>query len=225
MDTIYQRTETLLGKEKVNSLKEKRVLIFGLGGVGSYALEALARVGIGNMMIVDKDVVDITNINRQIIALHSTIGKSKVEVAKERIMDINPKMTVTARQEWVTQENISSFFQEEIHYVIDAIDDVSAKICIIQECNKRGIPCISCMGTGNKLDPMTFKIEDIFKTNTCPLAKIMRKKLKELGISKQKVLFSTELPKKSLDTSVIGSVSFVPSVAGLLIASEVVKEL
>lgn len=226
MGSIYNRTEILLGKENINILKQKHVMICGIGGVGSYTLEALARIGIGKITIIDKDTIDITNINRQLLALHSTIGKDKVQVAKERITDINSEIIVDAMKFDINKNNIEELLlNKNIDYVVDCVDNVEAKISIIETCNKNNIKCISCMGTANKIDPLELKISDIYKTNTCPLAKIIRKKLKEINIRKQKVLFSTELPKKNSIESTLGSVSFVPSVAGLILASEVVKDL
>lgn len=226
-DSIYNRTEIVLGKVNVQKLKSKHILICGIGGVGSYVLEAIARAGVLNITIVDKDVVDITNINRQIIATSSTVNKDKVEVARDRVMDINKEANVIAIKENITKSNISNIIdRENIDYVVDAVDSIEAKLAIIAECQKNNIMCISCMGMGNKLNPLDIKVEDIYKTNTCPLAKIMRKRLKEIGIKKQKVVFSTEIPvDKKVDTKTLGSVSFVPSVAGLVIASEVVKDL
>lgn len=226
-DSIYNRTEIVLGKDNLEKLKVKHILICGIGGVGSYVLEAIARIGILNITIVDKDVVDVTNINRQLIALSSTIGEDKVEVARDRVMDINKEANVIAIKENITSENIIQIFEDKkIDYVVDAVDNIEAKIAIISECQKRNINCISCMGMGNKLNPLDIKVTDIYKTNTCPLAKIIRKRLKDIGINKHKVVFSTEIPvDKKIDTKTLGSVSFVPSVAGLVIASEVVKDL
>lgn len=229
MESIYNRTEILLGKESVNTLKLKHVMVCGIGGVGSYALEALARIGIGKITIVDKDVIDITNINRQLLALNSTIGKDKVEVAKKRISDINNKIVIDALKLDINKNNVEELIlNKNIDYVVDSVDNVEAKIAIIDICHKNNIKCISCMGTANKINPLELKIADIYKTNTCPLAKIIRKRLKEINIKKQKVLFSTELPKKNSNeqsNNILGSVSFVPSAAGIIIASEVVKDL
>lgn len=229
MENIYNRTEILLGKENVESLKLKHVMICGIGGVGSYTLEAIARIGIGRITIVDKDVVDITNINRQLLALSSTIGEDKVEVAKKRVADINNKIIVDTLKVDISRNNINDLIlNKNIDYVVDCVDNVEAKIAIIDICNRNNIKCISCMGTANKLNPLELNITDIYKTNTCPLAKLIRKKLKELNIKKQKVLFSTEIPKKASNedgNNTLGSVSFVPSCAGLIIASEVVKDL
>ncbi len=235
METIYQRTEILVGKDNVNNLKTKHIVVFGVGGVGSFVVEALARVGIGNISIIDKDVVDITNINRQLIATNKTIGMDKVEVAKERILDINKEANILAFKENVTLENIDEIFSKKIttkiDYVVDCVDNVDAKIAIMQKCYNENIKCISSMGMGNKLNPLDIRVADIFKTSVCPLAKKIRKRLKELEIKKQKVIYSIELPKqkteqeKELYGNTLGSVSFVPSVGGLVIASEVVKDL
>lgn len=226
-DSIYNRTEIVIGKDSVEKLKKSHVLICGIGGVGSYVLEAVVRAGVLNITIVDKDIIDITNINRQLIALNSNIGKDKVDVAKSRVMNINKDANVIAIKQDITPNNIFSLFQgKNIDYVVDAVDNIDAKIAIITECQKRNIKCISSMGMGNKLNPLDIKVADIYKTNTCPLAKTMRKRLKEIGVKRQKVVFSTEIPvEKKIDTKVLGSVPFVPSVAGLVIASEVVKDL
>ncbi len=226
-DSIYNRTEIVIGKDSVEKLKKSHVLICGIGGVGSYVLEAVVRAGVLNITIVDKDIIDITNINRQLIALNSNIGKDKVDVAKSRVMNINKDANVIAIKQDITPNNIFSLFQgKNIDYVVDAVDNIDAKIAIITECQKRNIKCISSMGMGNKLNPLDIKVADIYKTNTCPLAKTMRKRLKEIGVKRQKVVFSTEIPvEKKIDTKVLGSVPFVPSVAGLVIASEVIKDL
>lgn len=225
----FSRTEMLIGKENLETLHSKTVLIFGIGGVGSYVAEALARSGIGNLILVDNDVVSLSNINRQIIALHSTIGKAKVEIMKERILDINPNTNVLCYQEFATPENIDKFITKDLDYVIDAIDTVKSKIAIIEKAKELNIPIISSMGTGNKLEPLKFKITDISKTSVCPLAKVIRKELKERGIKKVKVLFSEELPSKvikndSTGKAVPASIAFVPSVAGLAIAGEVIRD-
>ena len=222
----FSRTELLIGKEGVENLKKSKIAIFGIGGVGSYVLEGLARAGVENFILVDNDVVDLTNINRQIIALHSNIGEDKVEVAKKRILDINPKANVKIYKEFFLPES-KEFFDLETDYIIDCIDTVSSKIELVLRANKLNIPIISCMGTGNKLDPTKFEITDIFKTSVCPLAKVMRKELKNRGIKKLKVLYSEEEPIKikKEENCKAGSISFVPSVAGLIIAGEVVKEI
>ncbi|MDO4282290.1 MAG: tRNA threonylcarbamoyladenosine dehydratase [Clostridia bacterium] len=225
-DSIYQRTEIVIGRENINKLKNSHVLVCGIGGVGSYALEAIARSGVGNITIIDKDIVDVTNINRQLIALESTVGKDKVKVAQERLIDIHKEANIKAIKANITSENINQIIKGDIDYVVDAVDNIEAKVAIITECSKKNIKCISCMGMGNKLNPLDIKVADIYKTSTCPLAKCMRRKLKDAGIKKQKVVFSTEIPvQKKVETSTLGSVSFVPSVAGLIMASEVIKDL
>ena len=226
----FSRTEMLIGKENLDILKSKTVLIFGIGGVGSYVAESLARCGISTLILVDNDVVSLSNINRQIIALHSTVGKSKVDVMKERILDINPDAKVICYQEFVTPENTAKFINKNIDYIVDAIDTVKSKIAIIEKSKELDIPLISSMGTGNKLDPLKFKITDISKTSMCPLAKVIRKELKEKGIKKVKVLYSEEIPTKASNDASEGkivpaSIAFVPSVAGLAISGEVVREL
>ena len=219
------RTEKLISQENVAKLKNSTIALFGLGGVGSYVLEALARSGIQNLIIIDKDVIDITNINRQLLATHSTIGKSKVDVAKERILDINPNCNVTAIKEFVSKENIENMLAGiKIDYIVDAIDTVSSKLGIIEYAYNNHIKIISCMGTGNKLDASKFEITDINKTSVCPLAKVIRKELRNLNIPKLKVRYSNEEPINQ-KSSTPASISFVPSVAGLLIAGEVIRDL
>ncbi len=220
----FKRTESLIGKDAVSKLLESKVIVFGVGGVGSYICEALARAGVGYMEIVDKDEVDVTNINRQLIALHSTVGKPKVEVCKERLKDINPNLEVVARQCFYLPEKSEDFDFSQYDYVIDAVDNVTAKIDIICKAKEAGVPVISSMGTGNKLDPMAFKVADIEKTKVCPLAKVMRKELRKRGVSDVKVVYSEEEPKNS-DTRTPASISFVPSAAGLLIAKTVIDDL
>lgn len=224
---IFQREEILIGKENVKILNNKKVLLFGCGGVGSFVLEGIARAGVGTIDLVDKDVVDITNINRQLIATHATIGRDKVEVSKERIVSINPNAKVNTYKIFFDETTTEIDFSK-YDYIIDAIDSVKSKIEIIKRAKEANIPVISCMGTGNKLDPFKFEIKDISKTTVCPLAKVIRKELKNLRISKVKVLFSTEEPRppqKSEDGIIQGSISFVPSVAGLMIAGEVIKDM
>ncbi len=222
MENQFSRTELIIGKEKVEILKKAKVAVFGIGGVGSYVVEGLARAGIGNFILVDKDEVSSSNINRQIIALHSTVGKAKVEVAKERILEINPDAKVEVYQEFFLPET-KGILDESIDYIVDSVDTVTAKIELIVRANKLNIPIISCMGTGNKLDPTRFEIADIYKTSVCPLAKVMRKELKQRGIKKLKVLYSKEEAIKTEGN--IGSMSFVPSVAGLIISGEVIKDI
>ena len=236
----FARTERLIGKDNLEKLKNKNVIIFGLGGVGSYVAEALARCGIGRMTVVDKDTVDITNINRQLYALHSTVGKNKADVAKERILDINPNCEVTAIVKMYLPENSEEFKLSQYDYIVDAIDNVTAKIDLAIKSQELGIPMIASMGTGNKLDPTAFKITDIYKTSVCPLAKVMRRELKKRNVKHLKVVYSKEEPIAPIENteteqtgadvaskrrSTPGSVAFVPSVVGLLIASEVVKDL
>ena len=220
------RTEALIGKESLEKLQNSNIVVFGLGGVGSYVVEGLARAGIQNICIIDKDIVDITNINRQLIADTETVGKAKVDVQEERILKINPLAKVTKLKEFVNKDNIEEIMNETTHidYVVDAIDTVSSKLEIIKYCNKNNIKIISCMGTGNKLDASKFEITDIYKTSVCPLAKVIRKELKKLNIPKLTVLYSKEEPRKT-NISTPASISFVPSVAGLLIAGKVVQDL
>ena len=230
MTNQFSRTELLIGKDGVEKLQKVKVAIFGIGGVGSYVVEGLARAGVGNFILVDKDEVDETNINRQIIATHKTIGRSKVEVAKQRILDINPKADIDIRKTFFMPES-EDFFDETIDYVVDCVDTVTAKIEIILRAKKHNIPIISSMGTGNKLDPTRFEVTDIYKTSICPLAKVMRKELKQKGVKSLKVVFSKEEPIKTnyfdekTKKQIAGSISFVPSVAGLIIAGEIVQEI
>lgn len=229
MKNIFARTQMLLGASALNLIKKKKVIVFGVGGVGGYAVEALVRTGIQTIAIVDFDTVDVTNINRQIIALHSTIGRKKVKVMEERIKDINPEAEVRTYAEKLTDGNIDSFLLSEYDYIVDAIDDVPAKLLLIRTANELNVPIISSMGTGNKFDPSLFRIDDIRKTNTCPLAKVIRKETAKMGIKHLKVLFSTEVPHREElpddGSRAPSSIAFVPSTAGLLIASEVIKDL
>ena len=229
MQDQFSRTELIIGKEGIEKLKDSKVAIFGLGGVGSYVLEACVRAGIGNFILVDKDEVDITNLNRQIIATRKTIGKPKVEVAKERILEINPDANIEIYKEFFMPET-KGLLDESIDYIVDAVDTVTAKIELVVRANRLNIPIISCMGTGNKLDPTKFEVSDIYKTSVCPLAKVMRKELKTRRIKKLKVVYSKEEPIKrqandELRKQVPASISFVPSVAGLIIAGEVIKDI
>lgn len=223
MNSIFERTARIIGRDAIERLADKKVLLFGVGGVGSYVAEGLIRSGIGNLTLVDKDVVDITNINRQLVALHSTIGQVKVEVMAKRLRDINPEAEIISIQDCYTPETAQNYIFSDYDYVVDAIDMVSAKLSIIQESVKAGVPVISSMGTGNKLDPSQFEITTIEKTSVCPLAKVMRRELKARDIHGIKVLYSKELPIVRITPP--GSVAFVPSVAGLLIAGEVVRDL
>jgi tRNA A37 threonylcarbamoyladenosine dehydratase len=231
--SVFSRTEMLLGKEKVEKLNKCRVAVFGVGGVGGFAVEALARTGIGTIDIIDNDVVAESNINRQIIATTKTVGKKKVEVAKERILDINPECKVNAFDVFYNSETKNLFDFDSYDYVIDAIDSVSSKLDLIVTCKEHNVPIISSMGAGNKLDPTKFEVDDIYKTSVCPLAKVMRRELKKRGVESLKVVYSKEEPISSEQTeipspgkrSVPGSIAFVPSVVGLIAAGEVIKDL
>lgn len=223
MEDIFSRTLSLLGEEAVDKLKNSAVAVFGLGGVGSYAVEGLVRAGIGSLLLVDGDVVSLSNINRQLYALQSTVGKSKAEIAQSRCLDINPSCNVDSRRIFVTPENIGDFPLEKCSCAVDAVDDVKAKKAIILRCKELNIPVISSMGTGNKLDPSKLKITDIYKTSVCPLARVMRHDLRQLGVEGLKVLYSEEAPVVSCHPP--ASISFVPSVAGLMIAGEVVRDI
>lgn len=227
MDNWLNRTEYLIGGENVEKLKKAHIAVFGLGGVGSYTAEALCRSGIGHLTLIDKDIVDITNINRQLVANTTTVGKPKVDIAKERLLKINPNLEITTYQTFYDSTKSEELFSTSYHYIVDAIDTVSSKLSLIEEASKHHIPIISCMGTGNKLDPTQFEVSDITKTSVCPLAKVMRKELKERGISHLKVVYSKEVPKRfdEENKQTPASISFVPSVAGLILAGEVVKDL
>lgn len=237
----FSRTELLIGEEGIKKLNNSKVAIFGIGGVGSYVVEGLVRAGVENFILVDNDEICLTNLNRQIIATRRTLGKSKVKVAKERILEINPNSNVEIYQEFF-MPNSKEILDDTVTYIIDSIDTVTAKIELVLRANKLNIPIISSMGTGNKLDPTRFEVADIYKTSVCPLAKVMRKELKNRGIKKLKVVYSKEEPiktYKNLDNNkadsifsiktvrnnVPGSISFVPSVAGLIIAGEVIKDI
>ena len=244
----FSRTELLIGKEGIEKLQKAKVAIFGIGGVGSFVVEGLVRAGVGNFILVDDDKICLTNLNRQIIATRKTIGKYKVDVMKERILEINPNANVETYQEFYMPNSENKILDKTIDYVVDSIDTVTAKIELVMNCNELGIPIISSMGTGNKLDPSRFEITDIYKTSICPLAKVMRKELRKREIKKLKVIYSKEEPIKPDETlecscktncicppgtkrkcvernQVPGSISFVPSVAGLMIAGEVIKDI
>lgn len=223
MDTIYSRTETLIGMDKVAMLKNARVAVFGVGGVGSFAIEALARAGIGALAIVDSDSVNITNINRQLIALHSTIGRKKVDIMAERLLDINPDIIVHTFPINYNKETMVTIDLSKYDYIIDAIDTVTSKLILIEEAKRLRVPIICSMGSGNKLNPQLFQIVDIKNTSVCPLARVMRLELKRRNIENVKVLYSKEIP--IVKERIPASISFVPSVAGLLIAAEVVKDI
>lgn len=228
----FSRSRLLIGEDGIQKLENAKVAVFGVGGVGGYVCEALVRSGVGSFDLIDNDVVSLTNINRQIIALHSTIGRYKTEVMKERMLDINPDVEVRVHNCFFLPETSSSFPWEEYDYIVDAVDTVSAKIALVMLAKEKNIPIISSMGAGNKLDPSTFEVADIYKTSVCPLAKVMRHELKKRGIKKLKVVYSKELPMTPAPTEEVsgkrqtpGSMAFVPSVAGLILASEVVKDL
>ena len=238
----YARTELLIGEDGLKRLKDSSVMVFGVGGVGSHCIEALARSGVGRLILVDNDAVSVTNINRQSIAYHSTIGRMKTEVMRERIRDIDPAITVRTYETFVLPDNLADLLDQaekstegKIDYIIDAIDTVSAKIALVEESLKRGIRLISSMGTGNKLHPELFEIADLADTSVCPLCRVMRRELKQRGIMHLKVLYSKEKPVDTCGRStgedsgarrsLPGSISFVPPVAGLLIAGEVISEL
>ncbi len=226
MEGIYQRSEMLFGKENIEKLKQSHVAVFGIGGVGSYVCEALARAGIGELDLIDKDTVSLSNINRQLVALHSTVGKNKAEVMKQRIADINPEIKVNAFDCFFLPENSSEFDFKKYDYVVDAVDNITAKLELVRCCNEAGTPIISSMGTGNKINPQLFEVADIKKTSVCPLAKVMRKKLKEMGIDSLKVVYSKETPiKRGENGRTPASSSFTPPVAGMLLAGEVIKDL
>lgn len=224
MNQQFARTEMLIGPEGVKKLQEASVIVFGIGGVGSYVTEGLARAGIGSLTLVDKDVIDITNLNRQLPALHSTVGKSKAETMALRVKDINPDCRVDSVECFFMPETACDFDFRKFDYVVDAIDTVTGKLAIIEKAYKENVPVISSMGTGNKLDPSGFKVTRIEKTKVCPLAKVMRRELKARGIKGVKVLYSEEGPIRT-HSHVPGSISFVPSVAGLMIAGEVIRDI
>lgn len=230
-EEIFTREEMLLGQEALAKLRRARVAVFGIGGVGSFAAEALARGGIGHLTLVDGDVVSVSNINRQLIALHSTVGRPKVEVMAERIRDICPETEVNIFQTVYGAENRELLDFSAYDYIVDAIDMVTSKLILIEEAKKAGTPILCSMGTGNKLDPTRFEVADIAKTSVCPLAKVMRKELKQRGISGVKVVYSREEARKPEVVreegrrAVPGSISFVPSSAGLILAGEVIREI
>ena len=244
----FSRTQLLLGDDAMEKLGNSRVAIFGIGGVGGYVCEALVRSGVGHFDLIDDDKVCLTNINRQIIATRKTVGKYKAEVMKERMLDINPDVEVTVYKCFFLPENADEFLFEEYDYVVDAVDTVTAKLELVMKCKAKGVPIISSMGAGNKLDASAFRVADIYKTKMCPLAKVMRRELKKRGVKNLKVVYSEEKPIRPLDDMSIscrsncicppgakhkcterrnipGSVAFVPSVAGLIIAGDVVKDL
>ena len=231
----FDRTRMLLGNETVENLKSKRVAVFGIGGVGGYTCEALARSGVGKLDLIDKDTVDITNLNRQIIALSSTVGRPKVDVMKERILDINPEAEVRTYETFFLPENSDEFPFDEYDYIVDAVDTVAAKIELILKAESAGVPIISAMGAGNKLSAEGFRVADIYDTKVCPLARVMRRELKNRGIKKLKVVYSEEQPIECNSEVNVelrqsgrpspGSIAYAPAIAGLIIAAEVIQEL
>lgn len=246
----FSRSELLLGKEAMNILKNSKVAVFGIGGVGSFTVEALARTGVGKFVLVDDDLVCLTNINRQLHATRKTIGKPKVEVMRDRILEINPKAQVEIHRTFYLpgNEDNDKLITEDLDYIVDAVDTVSAKIDLVVQANMKGIPIISCMGAGNKFDPTRFEVADIYETSICPLSRVMRQELRKRGIKSLKVVYSKEPPAKRIENEdtlcgkncvcpknaprtcdqrrqVPGSLAFVPSVAGLIMAGEVVKDL
>lgn len=244
---LFSRTELLIGKDGLNKLENSKVVVLGLGGVGSFTAEALARAGVGNLVIVDDDTVCLTNLNRQIHANFDTISKSKVEVMKERILKINPKCNVQTYETFIKEDNIGEIISEDVDFVADAIDTISSKLSTIVWCKENDIDIISCMGTGNKMDPTAFKVSDIYKTKVCPLAKVMRYELRKRGIKGLRVVYSEEAPIKPKLEEVVtckegcvctggskkcshkrqipGSISFVPPVAGMIMAGEIIKTI
>lgn len=229
---IFSRTEMLLGQAAMDKLSKARVAVFGIGGVGGYVAEALARSGVGNLELIDSDKVSLSNINRQIIATLDTVGRYKTEVMKERIMSINHTAQVKVRNCFYLPDTESEFDFTEYDYVVDAVDTVTAKLALVMKTKEAGVPIISSMGAGNKLNPAMFEVADIYKTSVCPLAKVMRRELKKRGIDKLKVVYSKEEPIKNKEQQLTdggkpipGSIAFVPSVVGLIIASEVIKDI
>jgi len=231
----YSRTELLIGRAKCRRLKNASVMVFGVGGVGSHCIEALARSGVGKLILIDNDTVSITNINRQSIAYHNTVGQFKTKLMEQRIGDICPDIKVQTHEMFVLPDNIDELFSEPIDYIVDAVDTVTAKLAIIQAAKERGIPLISSMGTGNKLHPELFEISELSKTSVCPLCKVMRKEVKDRNMGPVKVLYSKEQPvdvsghetdeDKGSRRALPGSISFVPPTAGLIIAGEVIRAL
>ena len=232
------RTELIVGTEGIQKLKDSKVMVFGIGGVGSFTTEALARAGVGKLILVDNDTVDITNINRQIHATLETVGQNKVDLMKDRISTINPDCEVTTIRQFILEENIADIIDNDVDYIVDAIDTISTKLGIAEYCSKNNIKLISSMGTGNKMDPSRFKVADVYETTVCPLAKVMRRELKRRNVKKLKVVFSDEvaavpnpeqvamfLKDNPNKRQIPGSISFVPPVAGMILASEVVKDL
>jgi tRNA A37 threonylcarbamoyladenosine dehydratase len=225
MENQFCRTELLIGASGLKKLHEASVAVFGLGGVGSYTVEALARAGVGRMILIDHDTVALSNLNRQLIATHDTIGRAKVEVARERILAINPSAQVEVYQEMFLPGSRSGIINHELSYVVDAVDNVTAKIELVIQTQAINIPLISAMGTGNKLDPTQFEVADIYATSVCPLCRVMRRELKRRDVKQLKVVYSREEPQRKPGQEYPASISFVPPVAGLILAGEVIKSL
>jgi len=223
MEKMFEREAYLLGEEKVNMLHQKHVAVFGIGGVGGHAAEALVRAGIGHLSIIDGDIVEDTNRNRQLVATKKTVGRVKTEVLKERLLEVWPECQIDTYPIFLKEETLESFPFENFDYVLDCIDDVPAKVYLVQLCYQMNIPMISAMGAGNKLNPALFEVADLAKTSVCPLAKVMRKKCKEIGITHVKCVYSKEEPKPVKEA--VGSISFVPPVMGLIMAGECMKDL
>ena len=229
----FCRTELLIGEDGIEKLHNSKVIVFGIGGVGSFVVEALTRAGVGNLILVDNDTICISNLNRQIHATQATVGNVKVEAMKARVLSINPNCNVEAKQEFITADNIQEIIPEDIDYVVDAIDTVTSKLALAEYCYKNDIKLIASMGTGNKIDPTQFRVTDVFKTKVCPLAKVMRAELRKRGVKKLKVVYSDEIPMvpnkgravPSQKRQTPGSISFVPPVAGMIIGGEVIKDL
>ena len=229
----FCRTELLIGEDGIEKLHNSKVIVFGIGGVGSFVVEALTRAGVGNLILVDNDTICISNLNRQIHATQATVGNVKVEAMKARVLSINPNCKVEAKQEFITADNIQEIIPEDIDYVVDAIDTVTSKLALAEYCYKNDIKLIASMGTGNKIDPTQFRVTDVFKTKVCPLAKVMRAELRKRGVKKLKVVYSEEIPMvpnkgravPSQKRQTPGSISFVPPVAGMRIGGEVIKDL
>ena len=229
----FCRTELLIGEDGIEKLHNSKVIVFGIGGVGSFVVEALTRAGVGNLILVDNDTVCISNLNRQIHATQATVESVKVEAMKARVLSINPNCNVEAKQEFITADNIQEIIPEDIDYVVDAIDTVTSKLALAEYCYKNDIKLIASMGTGNKIDPTQFRVTDVFKTKVCPLAKVMRTELRKRGVKKLKVVYSEEIPMvpnkgravPSKKRQTPGSISFVPPVAGMIIGGEVIKDL
>lgn len=232
----FSRTRLLIGSDALNKLKDSTVAVFGIGGVGSYTVEALARAGVGNLVLIDRDDISITNINRQIHSTVNTVGQAKVEIMRDRVLSINPNVNVKIYKEFYMPDNSDFMIDKNYSYIVDAVDTVTAKIDLVLKASKNNIPIISAMGAANKLDPTKFEVTDIFKTSVCPLARVMRKELKTRGIKKLKVVYSKEEPNKLFEESdnleindnnkpIPASISFVPSVMGLIIAGEVIKDI